>query len=150
MKETYFKIYILLEQLGNPIPRLEMVDRIVRQSSFKYKKEDGADLVQALFLRSCYWLDKELFDETYLYKKSQQTLSSIQNHHLKMVNIGAILLEKGFPLNYNTLEYTAQGPNQLGNYVKIFIEQCHKQHAFLHPETLGQKKIFLSQKLQKQ
>ena len=148
MKKVYFEIYTLLEQLGNPLDRWKKIHQIVRQPDFQYRKEDGADFIISLFLKNSYWLDKELFDESYLYQKNNQNLLSAQNIHLEMVNIGASLLDKGFPLEYNPDEYSSLGPNQLGNYVQTFVKQCHHKYAVLHGENAKKKVNVLPQKLQ--
>ena len=132
MKSKYYQICLLLDQLGPLNSRLDVIHEIIREPDFQYKKGEGGDVVLSQFLRSSYWLDRELFDESYLYKKKKQNLLPIQNDHLKMVDIGAELLHKGFPIKYNPQEYVDHGPDQLGTYVKTFVNQCHKKYTFLY------------------
>jgi len=137
MKEKYSQIFWLLDQQEAWKPRLDKIHEIVQQPDFKYKVEDGANLILSVFLRSCYWLDKELFYEDYLYNEKKDLLP-IEKTHLKMVQIGVSLMEKGFPLAYNPAEYAAVGPNQVGTYVKAFVAQCHKKYALLHDKIAHQ------------
>ena len=140
MKEKYFEIYTLLDQLNDPVSRLKRVHEIIQKPDFQYEKEGGGDLILSMFLASSYWLDRELFDESYLCRKQSKNLLPSQNLHLKMLDIGVSLLEKGFPLEYNSLQYNAPGLSQIGNYVKIFSEQCKKRYTFLHKKTAHKKK----------
>jgi len=128
MAEEYFEILDLLEEQSNPLPRLQKIHEIVQQPNFQYEQGTG-DFVLGVFLKSGYWLDRELFNESYLYKKEPQNLSPSQMVHLKMVDIGVSLMDKGFPVRYNPAEYTQQGPAQMGPYVKTLVEQIHKKHA---------------------
>ncbi len=132
MQKEYYQIYLLLNELDQWEARLDKIQRIVKRPTFQYKKENGADIILSMFLKSSYWLDQELFNEDYLYNKNNQSLLPTQNTHLKMLDIGCTLIDKGFPLKYNETEYTATGPNQLGAYVKTFVNQCHKRHNFLN------------------
>ena len=43
MKESYYQIYLLLGQLDELNPRLNKIQKIIRQPNFLYKKEDGAE-----------------------------------------------------------------------------------------------------------
>lgn len=144
MIEEYKKIYNLLDFVGSAwFTRLETIQEIIHAPEFRYKREEGADLVLSIFLKSCYWLDSGLFDETYLYQKDNSNLFPIQKIHLKMLDIGSSLIDKGFPLKYYSEEYQKRGPDQLGGYVKTFVEQCHKRYAFLH-RKISHKKNNLS------
>ena len=127
MQKKYYQIYNLLDQLDQWPQRLKQIRKVVQKPDFQYEKEDGADLILGIFLRSSYWLDRELFDESYLYRRKKQKLSLMQEAHFQMVEIGAALLGKGFPLRYNSSEYSDLGPNQLRTYVKIFVKQCQKK-----------------------
>lgn len=132
MQKAYRQIYLLLEELSQWNPRLDKIREIIQQPGFQYEKEEGADMISTIFVRTSYWLDKELFDDSYLYQKEKQKLLPFQTAHLKLVDIGAILLSKGFPLIYDPSAHTALGPNQLGPYVKTFVEQCHKRYALFY------------------
>ena len=129
MKQKYFQILELLQEQSNALPRLQEVHEIVKHPDFHYENASAADFVLDVFLKSSYWLDRELFDESYLYSKERQNLSPTQMVHLKMVEIGASLMDKGFPVRYNPSEYAQQGPDQMSSYVKILVEQIHKKHA---------------------
>ena len=135
MQNVYYQIYMLLDQLNQPNSRLNKIQKIIQQPNFQYKKEDGADLILSMFLKSSYWLDKELFDESYLYKKENKNLLPMQQIHLTMVDIGATLLTKGFPLEYRASEYITAGPKELAPYVETFVKQCHNRHTFLQQNT---------------
>ena len=141
MRNQYYQIYSLLDQLESWNPRLDKIQHIIRRPDFHYSKKDGGDFILNMFLRSSYWLDKEVFVEDYLYKKRKQDLLPMQKAHLKMVDIGVALLEKGFPIKYNPSEYNHVGPDQLGNYVETFIKQCHKKYAFLHKKVAHKDQI---------
>ena len=93
-------------------------------------------------MESSYWLDRELFEESCLYKTKTQNLSNQQKVHLQMVDIGVALLDKGFPLKFEPQKYTQQGPNQLASYVKTFAEQCHRRQQFLHKKATHKKQNF--------
>ena len=69
--------------------------------------------------------------------------------HFQMVDIGAALLDKGFPLKYEPSEYTALGPNQLGPYVKIFVDQCQKRYNLFYKKTPDKNRIQLPKKSSK-
>ncbi|MBQ3696171.1 MAG: hypothetical protein II938_04325 [Alphaproteobacteria bacterium] len=135
MREKYFEICDLINELGPLNARLDSVRGIVSKPDFQYKKEEGGDIVAGQFLASSYWLAQELFDESYLYKKTSRLLTASQNAHLKMVDIGVELLNKGFPLQYDPAKYEAVGPGKLAPYVKTFAEQCQKKHALVHNRT---------------
>ena len=128
MQEEYFEILDLLEEQSNALPRYEKIHEIVQQPDFQYEGPAG-DFVLGAFLKSSYWLDRELFDDSYLYQKGGRNLTTSQMVHLKMVDIGVSLMDKGFPVKYNPAEYAKQGPNQMGPYVRTLVEQIHKKHA---------------------
>ena len=67
--EDYFQIGKLSQDLGPWLPRLDRIQKIIKKPDFQYRKEEGADFMLASFLGSSYWLDKELLNEDYLYKK---------------------------------------------------------------------------------
>ena len=134
MIEKYIHICDLLDCLGAFPPRLDIVQQMIKQPDFCYIPYESPEILTDTFLASSYWLDKELFDETYLYKRNTENLSPMQKTHLKMVDIGVDLLEKGFPLKYNPDKFVAQGPRQLSEYVKTFAEQCRKRRAFLRTQ----------------
>ena len=125
--------------------RLEQIQHIIQDPNFKYQKESCPDILTDTLTQSSYWMHTELFDESYLYKKENQFLSSSQKIHLKMVDIGVMLLNKGFPLEYEPKNFSQIGSNQLATYVKTFVEQCHKRHAFLKGQKT--KRIFPIQKV---
>ena len=129
VKQEYFQLLDLLQEQSNPLPRYEKIYDIVQQPHFQYEKSAATDFVLGVFLKSGYWLDRELFDESYLYSKENQNLSASQMVHIKMVDIGVSLMDKGFPVQYNPSEYTHLGVDQLGPYVKVLVEQIHKKHA---------------------
>ena len=149
MREKYRQIYFLLDQQGQWLPRLDRIQQIVRHPDFLYQKEKGADIILSMFLKSSYWLDKELFDENYLYKRKKQNLLPIQNIHLKMVDIGVSLLEKGFPLEYNSSEYTLFGLNEMAPYVRRFVAQCHKKYNLSHIPMVHKTRPSVSQDSQR-
>ena len=149
MRQEYYQIYLLLDPLDQWNPRLNKIRKIVEKPTFQYTKEEGSDILLAMFLRSSYWLDKELFCESYLYKEDFQNLTAEQMAHFQMVDIGAALLNKGFPLKYEPAEYMALGPNQLGPYVKTFVDQCQKRYNLFYKKTSHRKKIQLPKKSSK-
>ena len=143
MLKKYLQICDLLEQLGSPQTRLELIQEIIQKPDFKYQKESFPEILTDTLAQSAYWLDTELFDESYLYKKPDPSLFPMQNIHLKMLDIGVSLLDKGFPLKYNTEKYSSTGKANLAAYAKTFIEQCHKRRDFLHRKTTHKEKKIL-------
>ena len=128
----YYQICRLADADGPWEPRLNEIRAIIQQPDFEYKKECGADIAVSAITRSSYWLDKELFNESYLYQKQKQNLFELQPIHFELVDIGAFLLSKGFPIKYNPEEYAEKGPDQLAPYVKEFVKQCHKRYKLFY------------------
>ncbi|MBR6231532.1 MAG: hypothetical protein IKQ99_00350 [Alphaproteobacteria bacterium] len=144
MIEKYITICNLLELTGPAFPHLEQVQTIIRQPDFRYEKNECPEILENVFLASSYWLDRELFDESYLYRKKNHHLTSTQEVHLTMTDIGSTLIDKGFSIEYIPEEYIEIGPHHLAEYVKTFAEQCHKRNTFLHakiPHKINAKKI---------
>jgi hypothetical protein len=131
----YYQICRLADADGPWEPRLNEIRTIIQQPDFTYKKEFGADIAIGAIIRSSYWLDKELFNESYLYQKQKQDLFELQPIHFELVDIGAFLLSKGFPIRYNPEEYTEKGPDQLAPYVKEFVKQCHKRYKLFYEKN---------------
>ena len=148
MQNKYMYICNLLDQIGPVSPRLDLIHKMIKSPDFIYRKEEHPEMMMKTLAESSYWLDQELLDESYLYQKEIQKLSPMQQAHLKMIDIGCLLMEKGFPLEYHTEDFTALGPNQLAPYVQIFVEQCHKRKSFLEkrPHKQKNKRPFISQK----
>ena len=149
MLEKYIEICELLDCLGQFHPRLDIVQKMVQQPDFHYDKFACPEFLTNTLMVSSYWLDRELFDETYLYKKENQNLLPMQQAHLKMVDIGVLLLDKGFPLKYDAENFLQNDPHQLGGYAKVFVEQCHKRHDFLHKKVIHKNKNLISLNRQK-
>ena len=148
MIRKYVKICSLLEKLGQPIPRLEQVQQIIQDPGFKYQKMPFSEILTDTLARSSYWLRTELFDESYLYQKDSKNLSTeVQLTHLKLLDIGCTLMDKGFPLEYHPEKYKEKGPDQLAGYVKTFVEQCHKRRNFLNGKITHRKKTNLSKNI---
>ena len=137
MIEKYLEICDLLEKIGFGESYLDAIYQKVKSPDFRYKEEDFPEIVTSALLASSYWLDTELFDESCLYKTNYKNVQSPK--HLKMLDIGCALIDKGFPIEYIPEHYAQTGPHQLGGYVKTFVEQCHKRHAFLQ-ERISRKK----------
>ncbi len=136
MKQEYFQILDLLQEQGNALPRYEKIHEIIQQPCFQYEQGSVADFVLDVFLKSSYWLDRELFDDAYLYSKEGQNLLPTQRLHLKMVDIGVSLMNKGFPIKYNPSEYTQHGPDQLKPYIETFVKQIHNKHMLENKKTI--------------
>ena len=131
----YYQVCRLADADGPWEPRLNEIRAIIQRPDFEYKKEYGADIAVRAITRSSYWLDKELFNESYLYQKQKQNLFELQPIHFELVDIGAFLLSKGFPIKYNPEEYAEKGPDQLAPYVKEFVKQCHKRYKLFYQKT---------------
>ena len=140
MIEKYIEISDLLNQMGDPMPHLEKIQKIIQDPDFRCEKKAFPEVLVEVFLNSSYWLAQELFDESYLYRKKDQNLHGMQSLHLKMTDIGSALIDKGFPVEYQSEKYTQKGPAELAGYAKTFAEQCHKRHAFLHGKIAHKKK----------
>lgn len=143
MIEKYLEVCNLLDCLGHFHPNLDAIQKIIQQPDFRYEAYEFSNMLTNTFLASSYWLDRELFDESCLYKKTSQTTSP----HLKLLDIGCTLIDKGFPLEYDSRKYEENGVNQLAPYVKTFVEQCHKRHAFLNKSKRKTKLILPIQKV---
>ena len=91
MIEKYIDICNLLDCFGHFHPNLDAIQRIIRQPDFRYDPYESPEILTDTFLNSSYWLDSELFDESCLYKKEKQNLPSVQQIHIKMLDIGAVL-----------------------------------------------------------
>ena len=126
----------LLDRLGSFGTRLDLIREIIQAPDFCYESSPYSEMLTNRFMASSYWLDRELFDESYLYQKKTQGLFPMQKAHLEMLDIGGELLDKGFPLVYRPEKYTEKGPHHLAGYVKTFVEQCHKRHAFLKEQSV--------------
>lgn len=137
MIEKYLQICNLLDQIGPIKPRLDMVQRIIQSPDFKYQKEAFPEILTDTLAQSSYWLDAELFDESYLRQKSGENLSATQQAHLKMLDIGIFLMEKGFPLKHNSEKFNDTGKSNLAPYAETFIRQCHQRNAFLHEKKVS-------------
>ena len=129
MLEKYLEICDLIDLYGTKESRWDIIYQKIKAPDFQYKTEEFPEILVSTFLASSYWLDTELFDEKCIYKTDHKNVDS---SHLKMLDIGCILIDKGFPLEYDPEKHMHIGPHQLGGYVKTFVEQCHKRHAFLH------------------
>ena len=142
LSEDYFHISQLAGEASPWLPRLNQIRKIVQKPDFRYSEEDGADFMLTSFLGSSYWLDKELFNEDYLYKKEFKGVhTAFQEIHFQMVDIGALLLKKGFPLKYDPSIYRDPGPDQLGPYVKAFVKQCHKRYNLFYGKIAHKNQI---------
>ena len=140
MIEKYIEISDLLNQMGDPMPHLEKIQKIIQDPDFRCEKKAFPEVLVDIFLNSSYWLAQELFDESYLYREKDRNLNGMQSLHLKMTDIGSALIDKGFPVEYHPEKYNQKGPSELAGYAKTFAEQCHKRHAFLHGKIPHKKK----------
>ena len=131
MIEKYIRITYLLDQIGPFSPRLDSIQDIIQSPDFKYQKEAFPEVLMDTLAQSSYWLHHELFDESYLYRKDFENLSGMQQIHLKMLDIGAALMDKGFPFQYDAKKYNFSGKSEFASYAKSFIEQCHKRRDHL-------------------
>ena len=142
--DKYLKLAHLLNKEESWLPRLEKVHETVLQPDFQYDAKSGAHIFIANFIQTSYWLDTELFDESYIYTKGYSDAVRKENlgylevryAHLKMVDIGVSLLDKGFPLEYNRDDYrVSENGNDflnIAHWVKTFVKQCHKKHSLCH------------------
>jgi len=132
LNKDYLDIVFLSQQPSPYIPRLYQMRKIIQKPDFRYNGEDDADYMVRVFLGSSYWLDKELLDEDYLYEKELSKQHTVmQTVHFQMVDIGALLLKKGFPLEWNC-DNSNTGLNQLTPYAKTFAKQCHKRYDLFY------------------
>ena len=150
MLKKYIQICNLLDDIGPFQPRLKAVQEMVRSPDFVYQKKSSPHILTGTFARSSYWLDKELFDETCLYANKDDDLTSGQQTHILMLDIGSDLISKGFPMEYQPNDYAPKGPDQIAPYVKVFIEQCHKRHTFLSSKKIIHQKYPFKMHLGKQ
>ena len=139
MIEKYFEICKLIDGAQESLmSRLEKIQKIIQDPNFKYQKEACPQIMTGTLASSSYWLRLDFFDESCLCQKKPK--DEIQQLHLKLLDIGCALIDKGFPLEYHSEKYKERGPDQLGPYVKAFVEQCHKRHAFLHGKIAHRKR----------
>ena len=134
LAKDYIDIIFLSQEPGPYMPRLCRMREIIQKSDFRYSKEDGADDMAYAFLGSSYWLDKELLDEDYLYKKDLPKQHTVmQKVHFLMVDMGALLLKKGFPLEWDwDILSSGLGMDQVTPYAKTFAKQCHKRYDLFY------------------
>ena len=140
LMRKYWEVIRLVNEADTWFPRLDKIHEIVQQPDFHYAKEAVARLMAdemiSNFVCSSYWLDKEVFSEGYLYTKEKQFSCSpgLAQAHLKMVDIGVSLLNKGFTLKYNPDNFKAPDGDllPLASWVKVFVEQCYKKHSLCH------------------
>ena len=134
LNKDYLDIVFLSQQPSPYIPRLYRMRKIIQKPDFRYNGEDDADYMVRVFLGSSYWLDKELLDEDYLYEKELSKQHTVmQTVHFQMVDIGALLLKKGFPLEWDfDMSSTNAGLNQLTPYAKTFAKQCRKRYDLFY------------------
>ena len=140
LMRKYWEVIRLVNEADSWFPRLDKIHEIVQQPDFYYAKEAGARLMAdemiSNFVCSSYWLDKEVFSEGYLYTKEKQVscFPGLVQAHLKMVDIGVSLLDKGFSLKYNPDDFKTPDGDLLppASWVKAFVEQCHKKHSLCH------------------
>ena len=145
MIEKYFEICKLIDGAQESLmSRLEKIQKIIQDPNFKYQKEACPQIMTGTLASSSYWLRLDFFDESCLYQKKPK--DGIQPLHLKLLDIGSALMDKGFPLEYHPEKYQEKGPDQLGPYVKAFVEQCHKRHAFLRQQKANLKLSLSRQK----
>ncbi|MBP5534620.1 MAG: hypothetical protein J6Y03_03850 [Alphaproteobacteria bacterium] len=150
LSEDYFQINQLAGEASPWLPRLNQIRKIIQKPDFQYSEEDGADFMLTSFLGSSYWLDKELFNENYLYRRKFKGLhTAFQEIHFQMVDIGALLLKKGFPLEYEPSIYRNQGPDQLASYVKAFVKQCHERYNLFYKKIAHKNQIQPTKDFQK-
>lgn len=138
MIEKYIEVCELLDEIGPMSSCLDEVHKKIKSPDFHYNSEEYPEILTGTFLAYSYWLDRELFDESCLYETDYNKAPS--EVHLRMLDIGCTLIDKGFPLEYEPEKYAQNGPHQLGGYVKTFVEQCHRRHAFLQERISHKKK----------
>ena len=136
LAKDYIDIIFLSQETGPYTPRLYQMREIIEKPDFRYSKEDGADDMLIVFLGSSYWLDKELLDEDYLYKKDlPKQHTGMQKVHFLMVDMGALLLKKGFPLEWDwDMLSSGLGMDQVTPYAKAFARQCHKRYDLFYKD----------------
>ena len=130
MIEKYIQIANLLDQAGPMGSRLDSIKEIIQRPDFKYEKKSFPEIFTDTLALSSYWLHMELFDERCLYKIDLKNLTGEQEDHLKMLDIGCLLIDKGFPLKFQP-RAGAEMNAGIADYARTFMEQCHKRHAFL-------------------
>ena len=140
MLKKYIQICNLLDDIGPFLTRLKVVQEVVRSPDFVYQTDSHPQILTNILAYSSYWLDKELFDESCLYAKRVDDLTTDQKIHLLMLDIGSDLISKGFPMKYCPDGYVQKGSNQIAPYVKAFMEQCHKRYNFLSSRKITHQK----------
>jgi len=132
LNEKYYLIQQLSDQIGPLKPRLDLIYRLVKMPSFVYDKNQNSLPFLESLTASSYWLDQELFDTTAINQRIQSAKTTECYAHIKLLEIGSALLDKGFPLNQEALSVALKNKKTpLYSWAKTFLEQCHKRNAFL-------------------
>lgn len=142
INKKYFSVIQLVDECGPWNERLNQIYRIVTDPDFVFKKSHFASFLSVTLANSSYWLDKELFDTSVIKKDlTDKKLTGIQKDHLGLLEIGSILMDKGFPLNQETLDHFVSKDSPLYSWSKNFLIQCHKRNAWLkQTQSISHKK----------
>ena len=128
----YFRVMQLLDDANPWLPRLNLVRQIVSAPSFIYDEHQNPRPFLRVFLYSAYWLDQELFDTRVIrQRRCHSNLTGSQQAHMRLLDIGHILIEKGFPLEKNLIPKQSNPYNPTSNWAHVFLEQCLERHVFL-------------------
>lgn len=137
MNKTYFSVIQLLDACGPWYERLDQTYRIVNDPDFTYSDDPLTLFLPVTLANSSYWLDKELFDASIVKKnRSDKSLNGSQQCHLYLLDIGSVLMDKGFPLNQETIDHFVPKDSPLYSWAKNFLIQCRARHAWLKKRKL--------------
>lgn len=131
LKKKYFQAMQLLDDVGPWSLRLNSVQKIVSAKDFLYDESENPTPFLYVFMHSAYWLDQELFDPRVINQRYCRSNSTEEQRiHMRLLDIGCILIEKGFPLE-RIMSQKAEKLNPTENWAHVFWEQCQKRHIFL-------------------
>lgn len=131
LQRKYFDVMQLLDDIGPWSPRLNLVHKMVSAPDFLYNEHINPSPFLYMVLHSAYWLDRELFDTRVVRQRyCRSNLTEEQKVHIKLLDIGCILMEKGFPLEQVAQKNT--GNNKfIDTWAHVFFDQCKERQAFL-------------------
>ncbi len=142
INKKYYSVIQLLDACGPWNERLNRVSRIIKDPDFTYDKTPLATFLSVTLANSSYWLEQELFNTSVIKKSlTDKFVNGEQRDHLHLLDIGSVLMDKGFPLNQETIDRFISKNSPLYYWEKNFLIQCHKRNAWLKKtQSVAQKK----------
>ena len=132
INKKYFSVIQLLDACGPWNERLDQVSQIIKDPDFTYNESPLASFLSVTLANSSYWLEQELFNTSVIKKSlTDKFVSGEQRDHLHLLDIGSVLIDKGFPLNQETVDRFVSKDSPLYSWAKNYLIQSHKRNAWL-------------------